>query len=136
MAATGNEVPLLSQLKLLKNWISEQLENKAPFSHTHQIATISYAGFVPNLPSGAVAASTYFRGDGSWAIPPDTTYNVATQLTDGLMSKEDKTKLDSLIPPTVDVVKVTSHQTSYTKDTLEVVCDSTGKVTAMYFVSV
>lgn len=35
----------------------------------------------------------------------------------------------------VDVVRVESHQTSYDRDTLEIVTDSTGKVTAMYFVS-
>ena len=38
--------------------------------------------------------------------------------------------------PSVDIVKTTAHSTSYTKDTLEIVCDSTGKVTAMYFISV
>ena len=67
------------------------------------------------------------------------TYDVATDSTDGLMSSEDKAKLDglpsSIAVPSVDIVKVTSHSTSYTKDTLEVVCDSTGKVTAMYFVT-
>lgn len=35
----------------------------------------------------------------------------------------------------VDVVRTEQHQTSYDRDTLEIVTDSTGKVTAMYFVS-
>ena len=35
----------------------------------------------------------------------------------------------------VTVVKTEQHQTSYDSDTLEIVCDSGGKVTAMYFVS-
>ena len=35
----------------------------------------------------------------------------------------------------VDVVRTEQHQTSYDKDTLEIVTDSTGKVTEMYFVS-
>lgn len=35
----------------------------------------------------------------------------------------------------VDVVRVTEHKTSYARDTLEVVTDSTGKVMAMYFVT-
>ena len=35
----------------------------------------------------------------------------------------------------VDVVRTDTHSTSYTKDTLEIVTDSTGKVTEMYFVS-
>lgn len=35
----------------------------------------------------------------------------------------------------VDVVRTEQHQTSYDRDTLEIVTDSTGKVTEMYFVS-
>lgn len=35
----------------------------------------------------------------------------------------------------VDVVRKSSHQTSYTKDTLEFVTDSSGKVTNAYFMS-
>ena len=38
--------------------------------------------------------------------------------------------------PSVDVVRTDAHSTSYTKDTLEIVTDSSGKVTAMYFVTV
>lgn len=38
--------------------------------------------------------------------------------------------------PSVDVVRTDAHSTSYTKDTLEIVTDSSGKVTAMYFVAV
>lgn len=34
----------------------------------------------------------------------------------------------------VDVVRVDSHQTGYDRDTLEIVTDSSGKVTEMYFV--
>ena len=35
----------------------------------------------------------------------------------------------------VDVIRKTAHQTDYTKDTLEFVTDSTGKVTNAYFMS-
>ena len=35
----------------------------------------------------------------------------------------------------VDVVRQSAHQTSYEKDTLEFVTDSTGKVTNAYFMS-
>ena len=35
----------------------------------------------------------------------------------------------------VDVVRQAAHQTDYTKDTLEFVTDSTGKVTNAYFMS-
>jgi len=37
--------------------------------------------------------------------------------------------------PSVDVVRTETHSTSYTRDTLEIVTDSTGKVTEMYFIS-
>lgn len=37
----------------------------------------------------------FLKGDGTWDIPQDTTYSKATQDADGLMSKEDKTKLDN-----------------------------------------
>lgn len=44
------------------------------------------------------STTTYLRNDGTWATPPDTntTYGVATQYGDGLMSKSDKTKLDGI----------------------------------------
>lgn len=41
MAATGNEVPLLSQLKALKDWFVTQLGGKAPSSHTHTLSQIT-----------------------------------------------------------------------------------------------
>lgn len=40
--------------------------------------------------------TTFLRHDGEWATPPNTSYNVATQSSDGLLSAADKTKLDSL----------------------------------------
>lgn len=38
----------------------------------------------------------FLRGDGEWAKPQDTTYEKVTHLEDGLMSKEDKIKLDAM----------------------------------------
>lgn len=68
----------------------------------------------------------------------NTKFNVqnglATQDLAGFMSAEDKTKLDSLTKPSVDIVKTMEHSTSYTGDTLEIVVDTTGKVTSMYFI--
>lgn len=125
MAATGNEVPLLSQLKMLKDWVTNQLNGKIDDPDV-----IPQDGDILMWQTPGTAVGPTIWVDPILSLPK------ATPSSNGLMSKEDKTKLDSLIPPTVDVVKVTSHQTSYTKDTLEVVCDSTGKVTAMYFVSV
>src|SRR5699024_1178596 len=54
------------------------------------------AGYAPAPTAGA--SNKYLRNDGTWAVPPDTntTYSVATTSKDGLMSSEDKTKLDGI----------------------------------------
>lgn len=60
-------------------------------------ATASAAGKHGLVPAPAVGKQTsYLRGDGTWVVPPNTTYNVATTTANGLMSKEDKTKLDGV----------------------------------------
>lgn len=52
------------------------------------------AGYVPAPASGQTAL--YFRSDGTWATPPNTTYSVVTTSANGLMSSTDKTKLDGI----------------------------------------
>lgn len=62
-------------------------------------ATTSAAGKAGLVPAPAQGASNrYLRSDGTWQVPPDTntTYSVATQLVNGLMSSADKRKLDGL----------------------------------------
>lgn len=62
-------------------------------------ATTSAAGKAGLVPAPATGANNrYLRSDGTWAVPPDTntTYPVATQSADGLMSSADKRKLDGL----------------------------------------
>jgi len=39
----------------------------------------------------------YLRKDGTWVVPPNTTYSVATTSANGLMSSSDKAKLDNLV---------------------------------------
>lgn len=51
------------------------------------------AGLVPAPAAGKQAS--FLRGDGTWVVPTNTTYGVATSSTDGLMSKGDKSKLDA-----------------------------------------
>ena len=57
-------------------------------------------GLVPK-PSGTGETGKYLKGDGTWATPPDTntTYSNATTSADGLMSKDDKIKLNGLPSP-------------------------------------
>ena len=60
-------------------------------------ATSSAAGGTGLVPAPTAGQQTRFlRGDGTWQTPPNTTYNNATTSTDGLMSSEDKTKLDGI----------------------------------------
>lgn len=62
-------------------------------------ATTSAAGRAGLVPAPATGANNrYLRSDGAWAVPPDnnTTYSVATQSVNGLMSSADKRKLDNL----------------------------------------
>lgn len=62
-------------------------------------ATTSAAGKAGLVPAPATGANNrYLRSDGIWAVPPDnnTTYSVATQSANGLMSAADKKKLDGL----------------------------------------
>lgn len=60
-------------------------------------ATTSAAGKAGLVPAPAAGTATrYLRSDGSWQIPPDTTYSDATQSAHGLMSVTDKKKLDGI----------------------------------------
>lgn len=52
------------------------------------------AGLVPAPAAGK--QTSYLRGDGAWAVPPNTTYSAATQSAAGLMSAADKKKLDGV----------------------------------------
>ena len=57
-------------------------------------STAGTAGYVPAPAAGK--QNSFLRGDGTWAVPPNTTYNVATTSANGLMSSGDKTKLDGI----------------------------------------
>lgn len=60
-------------------------------------ATTSAAGKAGLVPAPTAGAATrYLRSDGTWQIPPDTTYSDATQSAHGLMSVTDKKKLDGI----------------------------------------
>lgn len=60
-------------------------------------ATSSAAGAAGLVPAPAAGATTRFlRVDGTWVTPPNTTYSVATQSANGLMSAADKKKLDGM----------------------------------------
>lgn len=64
---------------------------------TMTAATASAAGKSGLVPAPAAGnQGQYLRGDGTWATPTNTTYNVATTSANGLMSSTDKSKLDGI----------------------------------------
>ena len=73
------------------------------------------AGLVPK-PSTTAGTSKYLREDGTWATPPDTntTYVPATTSQAGLMSADDKVKLNG-ITASADSVSFTRSLSSGTK---------------------
>ena len=52
--------------------VQTQLNGKAASSHSHNTASTSAAGFLRQLNG---STSSYLRGDGTWATPPNTTYS-------------------------------------------------------------
>lgn len=53
------------------------------------------SGLVPAPPTTA-GTTKYLCEDGTWTVPPNTTYSAATTSTEGLMSSSDKSKLDGI----------------------------------------
>ena len=72
-------------------------------------ATSSAAGTHGLVPAPAAGKqSQYLRGDGTWDTPTNTTYSDATQSTHGLMSVDDKKKLDGIASGANNYVHPTS----------------------------
>jgi hypothetical protein len=70
-------------------------------------ATTSAAGRAGLVPAPATGANNrYLRSDGTWAVPPDnnTTYPLASQSANGLMSSADKRKIDGLSSDVVGAI--------------------------------
>lgn len=75
-------------------------------------ATASAAGKAGLVPAPAAGKqASFLRGDGTWAVPTNTTYGVATTSANGLMSKEDKSKLNGI---TISNYLSKTNTTSYT----------------------
>ena len=85
MAKYLDENGLLYFWQKIKNLFAQKSELPGVVSKTSN-------GLAPQLPNESTVTK-FLRQDGSWQVPPgiDTT---ATQSADGLMSSEDKTKLD------------------------------------------
>ena len=98
-------------------------------------------GLVPAPAAGKQAS--FLRGDGTWAVPANTTYSAATVGANGLMSSTDKAKLDGIEESannythpayTARTGAPTANQTPAFGGTFSVsqpVSDATGHITAM-----
>ena len=79
--------------------ITEALNNKANINHIH--TTVNGHTVESNVPADAIFT--------------DTTYTIATQSKDGLMSKTDKIKIDNIVSTIINDKKVSSSQTYSSK---------------------
>lgn len=77
--------------------LEQAIDGKAAISHTHDVASTSAAGFMPQL-SGSTA--DYLRGDGSWGTPTTTVANDSITLAKlasdvGTVAVQSSTPTDS-----------------------------------------
>ena len=68
------------------------------------------AGLVPAPAAGKQAS--FLRGDGTWAVPTNTTYSVATSTANGLMSYDMFNKLNGIEAGANKYIHPTSHPAS------------------------
>ena len=97
----GTETTVYTKPDLTKQEVVDALGYTPPTTNTtYNVmtgATSSQAGTSGLVPQPTAGKQTSFlRGDGTWVVPTNTTYTNATTEKDGLMSSEDKTKLDNI----------------------------------------
>lgn len=97
----GTETTVYTKPDLTKQEVVDALGYTPPTTNTTYSvmkgATSSAAGTSGLVPQPAAGKQTSFlRGDGTWVVPTNTTYTNATTEKDGLMSQEDKAKLDGI----------------------------------------
>ena len=97
----GTETTVYTKPDLTKQEVVDALGYTPPTTNTTYSvmtgATSSQAGTSGLVPQPTAGKQTSFlRGDGTWVVPTNTTYTNATTEKDGLMSSEDKTKLDNI----------------------------------------
>lgn len=107
MAATGNEVPLLSQLKQLKDWIVTQVSKKLDTPVGGAAEDGDVIAYQANSGSANPTHTVWAR--------PSTLIPIATSGQNGLMSSSDKSKLDS-----IDTGRLMSQEQEAKLDSLSV----------------
>lgn len=101
---------------------------------TFKAATSQAAGGTGLVPAPAMGDQAKFlRADATWATPANTTYGVASQSSNGLMSASDKTKLDGIATGANKYVH--PSYTAKSSGLYKVTIDATGHVSAATAVS-
>ena len=72
---------------------------------TYDVVSTGANGLAPKLTG---STNQFLRGDGYWATPPDTTYELASEEKEGLMSTSDKQKLNALNPSALSTLQIGS----------------------------
>lgn len=72
---------------------------------TYDVVSTGANGLAPKLTG---STNQFLRGDGYWATPPDTTYELASEEKEGLMSTSDKQKLNALNPAALSTLQIES----------------------------
>ena len=69
-------------------------------TYANYVGATSAAAGTPGLVPSATAANRnkFLRGDATWQVPTNTTYAAVTTAANGLMTKEDKIKLNGITP--------------------------------------
>lgn len=103
---------------LSSNDFTDTLKNKletmdgAPEYSSMTGATTDKAGTTGLVPAPeAGKQDAYLKGDGTWAVPENTTYDVATPTKNGLMASTDKEKLDGIDAMTTDEIDTIYEET-------------------------
>ena len=98
----GSNITISSgTISLTKDNVTAALGYTPPTTNTTYsnmtAATSSAAGKAGLVPAPAAGKqASFLRGDGTWAVPTNTTYSAATTSAAGLMSATDKSKLDGI----------------------------------------
>ena len=138
MTDAGNMFDVCDSLRIIT--ISDKMSNVLSVLPSYQYYPA--AGGEP-VSKADLTAGTWVRDEADLSmvtsIVQQAQMSQAINRRIGKLSRDLRLAINAVNPSidtsTVDIVRTTTHSTSYTKDTLEIVTDTSGKVTEMWFVT-